>query len=436
MSLKFALIGGGGLRTPLLMRGLLASKLPVREVSLYDVDSGRLGHMSRLCSAFAGEVPIRVAASSAECVRNADYVFFSIRVGGMAARARDEVACLARGLPGQETVGPGGFAMALRTIPEAVRYATEIAQLAPRAWVVNFTNPVGMVTQALLSETRARIIGICDTPTELFEEVALALGLPSPECRFDYFGLNHLGWLREVYYQGRPRLGQAFEDPSLLARLYRAPLFEPAFLQRLGLLPTEYLYYYYRPKDAVANLKAAGKTRGQTLEEKNAKLLADLAGARNLDEGTHLYDRYLDSRNRSYMQLESGQTRPLPPTAASAVTGYDRIALAVVQSIHFDKGDTLPLDVRNGSTLPMLEPTDSVEVPCVVNASGALPLPVDPVPTSVLPLVQAVKEYERLTVRAALTRSKELALEALSKNPLVESREQAQHLLKELTLPW
>src|SRR5439155_5682833 len=139
-----------------------------------------------------------------------------------------------------------GFAMASRTIPTMVEYARLVARLAPSAWLISFTNPVSIITQAMRQESDARAIGICDTPFEICEDAAHALGLPARECAYDYFGLNHLGWLREVYHAGVPQMHRLWNDPQRLAGAYRDPLFEVERLQALRLLPTEYLYYYYR----------------------------------------------------------------------------------------------------------------------------------------------------------------------------------------------
>src|SRR5581483_9457865 len=232
---KIAVIGGAGIRTPLLVDGLTRSDLPIDEIALFDIDRDRLAAIEALARSFSPAV--RAYDDAAAAVRSSAFVFLSIRVGGIAARARDEAAAMAHGIVGQETVGPGGFAMAMRTVARAVEYAALVSRIAPDAWVVNFTNPVGIVTQAITQRTAARVVGICDTPTELFEEAAHALGVDVTRCVFDYFGLNHLGWLREVVCDGVPQLARAWDDEALLARMYRAPLFEPSFLRTLRLLP-------------------------------------------------------------------------------------------------------------------------------------------------------------------------------------------------------
>lgn len=425
--MKIGIIGGAGVRTPLLVNGLTASNLPIDEIVLYDVDRPRLQLMAGLARQRAGSARLVMARSVADCIDGADFVFVSIRVGGIEARARDEQVSMAHGIVGQETVGPGGFAMAWRTVPAVVEYAREVAARAPHAWIINFTNPVGIVTQAVQTATGAKVIGICDTPTELFEEVAHALGLPSAECYFDYFGLNHLGWVREVYHRGEPQIHRLWKEPALLDRLYRAPLFPRELLQELRLLPTEYCYYYYRTADAFENLRTAGQTRGRVISELNARLFADLARGR--EEPVGVYERYLASRDAGYMQLESGADAPLARSPWAQLTGYDKIALQTVRAIRENSGALIPLNVRNGGNLPELDDDDSVEITCAVNANGALPLHSGHVPDSVRDLLVQVKEYERLTVRAALGRDLALAGQALSRNPLVASPDLARRLI-------
>jgi 6-phospho-beta-glucosidase len=323
--------------------------------------------------------------------------------------------------------------MAVRTIPRAGEYARLVAREAPRAWIVNFTNPVGIVTQAMGAEN-ARVIGICDTPTELFEEVAHVLDLESSRCYFDYFGLNHLGWLREVYIDGEPQLHRLWQNPALLTRIYRAPLFEATFLQQERLLPTEYLYYYYSPAAAIENVRNAGATRGGAIARLNEELFRDLAhgGA----DRRLIYERYLHARSAGYMQIESGAAGPVAPTASAALTGYDKIALSVVRAMHFNTNAIIPLNVPNHGTLPDLEDDDIVEVPCVVNANGARPVTVPAIPARARDLIVRVKQYERLTVAAAASRSLEAAERALSANPLIADPKLARTIVDALQPLW
>ena len=426
--MKIGIIGGAGVRTPLLVNGITAANLPIDEIVLYDVDRARLDLIGSLARRRAGNARLVLANAVADCVQGADFVFVSIRVGGIDGRARDEQTSMAHGIVGQETIGPGGFAMALRTVPEVVRYAQEVAERAPHAWIINFTNPVGIVTQAVQTATRAKVIGICDTPTELFEEIAHALELPSAGCYFDYVGLNHLGWVREVFFDGEPQIHRFWERPELLDRLYRAPLFPRELLLQLRLLPTEYCYYYYRPADAFENVKkAGGQTRALVIKELNARLFAALV--RHDEDPVVVYERYVAARDAGYMQLESGSRAPLARPPWAQLTGYDKIALQTVRAMHENSGALLPLNVRNRGNLPELEDNDCIEVTCAVNANGALPLYAGSAPDAVRDLLVQVKDYERLTVAAALARDPELAARALARNPLVTSPDLARQLV-------
>ena len=431
--MKVSVIGGAGVRTPLLVGGLTHSDLPIDEIALYDADEPRLAIIGGVAKQMSGGAPITLCRSVEQCVAGADFVFTSIRVGGIARRVRDEAAAQRHGIAGQETIGPAGFAMAARTIPHMVGYAREINRLTPGAWIINFTNPVGMVTEAMRT-AGDRVIGICDTPTELFEEVAHALDVASDRCYFDYFGLNHLGWLREVYCNGQPQLHRLWGDPPRLRAVYRVPLFDPASLVKLRLLPTEYVYYYDQPQRAFENVRRAGQTRAEAIAQ-----LTDALFARLRDPDTDAvaaYRAYLRSRSAGYMRIESGSAEPVRPSPASELSGYDRIALAVVRAIHFNTNAVIPLSVANRGNIDALGADDVVEIPCLVNANGARPMHVGAVPDAVASLLVQVKGYERRTVAAVLAQSTEAAREALSANPLVADRASADRLVAELSPLW
>jgi 6-phospho-beta-glucosidase len=455
--MKIAVIGGAGVRTPLLVKGLTRSDLPIDEIALFDLNPDRLDAIASLARSYARSV--RTFPTASLCVADADFVFLSIRAGGIDARARDEASAIALGVAGQETIGPAGFAMAMRNVPPAVEYARLVAGLAPRAWIINFTNPVGIVTQAMTQDGHARVIGICDTPTELFATVVRLLHLPHDRCFFDYFGLNHLGWLREVYVDGEPQLSRLWDNDPLLERVYRPQLFDVLFLRQLRLLPTEYLFFYYRPRDALANLRAAGRTRGRDIAELNERLFRDLATAGS--SARQVYETYLEQRSAGYLRLEAGAARvsdtsdtstsQIPATSdpfgskavrvsdtsdTSGLAGYDKIALAVVRAIHFNTNTVIPLNVSNRGTLRGLADADIVEVPCVVGANGAHPLAVAPMPDDVRELVVRVKEYERFTVDAASAPSMDAVVRALSLNPLVGTHALARRLVDSMQPLW
>jgi len=424
---KLAIIGGAGVRVPLLVGGFARSTLRVDRIDLYDLDQARLAIVADLARRMAGGVPVHAHAAPEPCIDGADFVITSIRVGGISQRAADEATCIAHGVVGQETVGPAGFAMAVRTIPAMIDYGRLTARLAPTAWLVNFSNPVSIISQAVHQHTDARSIGICDTPAELFEDAAHALGLPPAACDYDYFGLNHLGWLREVTFQDEAQMARLWDDDGRLEAVYRSPLFEPERLREMRLLPTEYLYYYYRPEVALANLQKAGTSRGRVVAALTASLFEDLgAGVAN---PIPRYQQYLAARDASYMQLESGTTTPRLKPDWAELSGYDKIALMTISAIAGNTGAVIPLNVGNRAVLPFLQDDDIIETPCVVDRDGPHPRPVATVPNHTRALITCVKEYERATVRAALSGTRADAVEALALNPLVHSRPLAAELV-------
>lgn len=440
--MKVGIIGGAGVRVPLLVGGLSRSDLGISEIALFDIDQERQRVIADLATRMAGAVRVTSATTPEAAIEGADFVISSIRVGGATQRAKDEAAAIALGAVGQETVGPAGFAMAVRTIPAMVEYGRMVARLAPRAWLINFSNPVSLITQAVHQETDARLIGICDTPMEMFEDAAHALGLPASVCSYDYFGLNHLGWLRDVLFEGEGQLHRIWKDDEALKAAYRSPLFEPERLRKLKLLPTEYLYYYYRPEVALEHMKRAGSSRGAAVAKLTDEFFSDVrregalapSDRRGLkpSPSERLYQQYLAKRDGSYMQLETGVTTPRIKPDWAELSGYDRIALMTMRAIVHNQGAVIPLDVANRGTLPFLDDEDIVEVPCRVDATGPHPQPVAPIPDHPRALIDRVKKYERATVKAALTGHRDELIDALALNPLVSSQEQSARLVAAL----
>lgn len=428
--MKVAILGAGGLRTPLLLRGLDSCRLPIEQIALYDIDSERLQWMKRIAQESGVSVFLSACTRVEDAVRDTRFVFASVRVGGIESRGWDESVCRERGLVAQETVGPAGFALGYRNIPPMIDYARRVAAEAPQAYLINFTNPVGMVTQAMACETEARVIGICDTPTELFAAVAEVLGLDPLSAEYDYFGLNHLGWLRQVRSAGTDHLARLWENPHLLDGIYRARLFTHEELAGRRLLPSEYLFYYYHSQAAIDNVLRAGSSRGEALSRSNARFFETLVQSKNPSE---LYLNYLGRRQASYFQLESGGAT-LTNVPESRWTGYDRIAVAVAEALWLDENIRLPVNVPNGDTISGLNPDDVVEVMCRVGAHGAEPVELSAPPDTVAPLIFRVKRYERETIRASLSRKTDDVVSALTMNPLVPNVEIAETLAQSLRL--
>ncbi len=433
--LKIAIIGGAGVRVPLLVGGLSRSDLSISHIALFDIDQERQRVIAELATQMAPGVRISSEQSAESAIEGTSFVIASIRVGGAVQRAKDEAAAISLDVVGQETVGPVGFAMAVRTIPAMVEYGRLVSRLAPRAWLINFSNPVSIITQAVHQETGARLIGICDTPMEMFEDAAHALGLPATACSYDYFGLNHLGWLRDVLFEGKGELHRIWDDDAKLMSAYRSPLFEPERLRALRLLPTEYLYYYYRPDVALAHMKKSGSSRGQHVARLTEDLFADVRrGGTLVPPGDALkrYQQYLAARDGSYMSIETGEIKPRIKPDWAELSGYDRIALMTMRAIVHDQGAIIPLDVANRGTLPFLDADDIVEVPCRVDRNGPSPQAVAPIPGHPRALIEKVKAYERATVTAALTGNRNELIDALALNPLITSRDQAAALVRSM----
>ncbi len=432
--MRISVIGGAGLRLPLLAQGLATSRLPIRELCLYDTDQEHLATIAPVAAHYAKSIRVLTFDNPEACVRGSSFVFLSIRPGQMDQRARDERICLKHGVIGQETVGAAGFAMALRAIGPSVNYAKLVQQHAPDAWIINFTNPVSIVTQAVHESTDARIIGICDTPTELWAEAAEFLHLIPSECEFDYIGLNHLGFLREVYWQGKPQLERWWSSPEKLTALYSRPMFRAAQLAALRLLPSEYLYFYYHSEQALEHLIQAAHGRGEQLAQQNQMLWKQLK--QSGDSAIECYEAYLRQRDASYMQAETADIRERRALGRYAQTGYDKIAVKVLEGLYFNTREVLALNVLNHGNIPELAEEDVIEVPCVIGSNGPRALHAGSLPDAIKELVLQVKRYERSAVQAAMAQDETLAVRALSENPLIPSVELASSLVKALGPFW
>jgi 6-phospho-beta-glucosidase len=444
---KVAFIGGGGVRTPLVVFGLneSARQLGVDEVVLYDPDLARARIMVALGQAVVrregGTLIVREATSLEDAVEGSDFVLSSIRVGGITARTNDERTAIQHGYPGQETTGPAGMAMALRTVPIAVEQARVVHRLAPKAWLINFTNPAGLITQAIMQHTEARVVGICDTPTEMLHRIASAMTANHAEVRCEYVGLNHLGWVRRIELRGKDVTDQVLADDQLLSQFYSAPMFDHELIRSLRLIPTEYLLFYYSRRRALANQLAHGTTRGEEVGRLNEELfgqLRELLAASNGESALAAYTKYLNVRSGSYMALESsnadlsGRSVELQEDPFRAASGYHRIALDVMKALRGDEYSRLIVNVQNHGTIDGIRADDVVEVPCNIGKNAIIPEPCGALPAEVRGLVLAVKEYERATIEAAMSGSNLMARKAMLLYPAIGEWEPSEGLLRDL----
>jgi len=447
MGRKITLIGGGGVRTPLVIFGIheAINALDADELVLFDPDMERAHVMADLGRALVtnegGTLRIRQAAAIEDAVAGADFVLNSIRVGGLQARVHDERVSLAHGYPGQETTGPGGVAMALRTVSVAVAQAKLVERLSPKAWIINFTNPAGLITQAIKHNSNVKIVGICDTPSELLHQINLALGAGPDEVRCDYVGLNHLGWVRRIHLRGQDVTDQLLSDDDFLRRIYHVSLFEPGLIRALRLIPTEYLYFYYSRRRALDNQRKQNRTRGAEIESLGSNLFTRLAQHLREGDGTtaiNAYVDYLNARSGTYMKLEGeGDTTPSAPEQLDpflAATGYHRIALEVMTALCGNKPRRLVVNTRNAGSIAEIDPDDIVEVPCLIGRDSITPEPCGELPEAVRGLVLAVKAYERAAIEAALSGSELLARKAMLLYPAIGEWEPSQELLEQLII--
>jgi len=433
--MRLGLLGGGGFRVPLVYGALLhdTHEGRVEEVVLYDTDAGRLAAIERTLAQLADETrpglpaPTVVTTTSLdEALDGVDFVFSAIRVGGLAGRTCDERVALDLGVLGQETTGPGGLAYGLRTIPVALDVAHRVARRSPNAWFINFTNPAGMITQAMRLVLGDRVIGICDSPIGLGRRAARALGVDPGTADLAYLGLNHLGWLKGLSSDGINVLPELIADTELLHGFEEGRLFGAEWIQTIDALPNEYLYYYYFTRDALAAIKGSPQTRGEFLLDQQEAFYRAVAADPN--SALALWRRTRAEREATYMAESRGpdEARDQPDLDGG---GYEGVALSIMRAIMRGEQARLILNVANGTTIPGLAPGAVVEVPCVVDAGGPRPLPSIGLDGHMYALVQAMKTVEGLTISAALEGSERLAVEAFALHPLVDSVTVARQLL-------
>jgi 6-phospho-beta-glucosidase len=396
VGLKIAVVGGGSTYTPELVEGLTtrSDRLPVDELALFDVDAERLevvgGLAGRMLARAGWDGHLVRTGRRAEAIDGADVVVVQLRVGGQAMRLVDETLPLEFGCVGQETTGPGGFAKALRTVPVVLELAEETARRgAPGAWFVDFTNPVGIVTQALLDRGH-RAIGLCNSAIGFQRRFAALLGVAPDRVELEHVGLNHLTWERAVRVDGADRLPELLEGHGReLAGDLGLPV---ALLEDLRAVPSTYLRYYYATSQVLDEQRRRPSRAEQVAEIERG--LLELYRDPALDTKPELLER----RGGAF---------------------YSEAAAALVASLHAGTGDVQVVDVRNDGTLAGLPDDAVVEVPARIDTDGAHPLPLAPLAPELLGLVQQAKAYERLAVEAAVTGDRTVARKALLANPLV-----------------
>jgi 6-phospho-beta-glucosidase len=407
MGQKVAVVGGGSTYTPELIEGFVhrADRLPVDELVLLDIDAERRevvgGLAKRILDRLGWPGRLVVTDDQDGALEGANFVLIQLRVGGQAARLRDETLPTQFGTIGQETTGAGGFAKALRTIPIVLDIAEEVGRRAAAgAWIVDFTNPVGIVTQALLDHGH-RAIGLCNVAIGLQRRFAAQFGVEPERVELEHVGLNHLSWERAVRVDGVDRLPELLgRDPDAVGDMTGMP---KGVTGALGALPSYYLRYYYAFDEVLAEEQRGKKTRAAEVMDIEARLL------------------------QMYRDPNLAEKPALLATRGGAF--YSEAAAQLIASLHDGAGDVQVVDIRNDGALPDLPDDAVVEIPARIDRDGAHPLPLEPLAPELLGLVQHVKAYERLAVRAATSGDERTALLALLTNPLVGRWVMAEELL-------
>jgi 6-phospho-beta-glucosidase len=409
MGVKVAVVGGGSTYTPELVEGFVTreDRLPVDELVLLDIDAERLGVVGALAermmrrAGWSGRLVL--TQDRIEAIAGADFVIVQLRVGQQAARYLDETIPPRFGCIGQETTGPGGFAKALRTVPVVLELAElTAARGAPGAWFVDFTNPTGLVTQALVDEGH-RAIGLCNVAIGFQRRFARHFDVAPDAVQLEHVGLNHLSWERKVLVNGVDRLPEILDDAiELVADETDMPA---ELIEAIGAIPSYYLHYYYLTHRVLEHQRTS-RTRAEEVMEIEQGLL-------------ELYrDPALDTKPK-LLEERGGAF-------------YSDAAAALVASLHAGTGDVQVVNLRNAGAIPNLPDDDVVEIAATIDRDGAHPLPVAPLSADMLGLVEHAKAYERLTIAAATTGDRALALRALMTNPLVGDWEVAAPLLDAL----
>jgi len=414
--LKVAVIGGGSSYTPEIVEGFILKyeEMPICELWLVDIEAGRekleiVGNLAKRMVEKAGlPMKVELTLDRKAAIEGADFVTTQLRVGLLEARKWDEHLPNQFGVIGQETTGPGGMMKALRTIPVILDICKDMEQYAPNAWLLNFTNPSGIVTEAVGKYSKVRSVGLCNAPIGFQKAISNLYQVPIKKVLAEFVGINHLHWITSVYVEGINKLHELIENQGKVYAGINVPDFgwDADFLRSLDSLPSYYLKYYYMKDQMLEKQQDAIKKEGsraevvKALEEELFQLYRDP----NLKEKP----KQLEQRGGAY---------------------YSEAAVNLMHSLHNDVRDIQTLNVKNGGIIPFLPADASIEVNCVVTSNGPIPLPLSRIPRQIKGLLHAVKTYEELTIEAAVSGDRDIALMAMANHPLVPSAKVAKELL-------
>lgn len=413
--LKIAVIGAGSTYTPEMIEGFIDRRGSISAHSIYlmDIDREKLdivgGLTKRILESNSMDSRVVLTESMEEAVADADYVLTQIRVGRLEARIRDEKIPMKYGLLGQETTGAGGFMKGLRTIPVIMDVARAMERLAPEAWLINFTNPSGMVAEALMNHTGVKTLGLCNVPIGMLTNIRRMLPAGTEDFDYDYVGLNHLSWITGIYTGGKNLLPGLLESGGGIAEMKNifGMKFDSPLLKAAGGIPSIYLNYYYFRDAQVEHHKNEPKTRGEVCKEIEAALLQMYR-----DPGLKEKPALLEQRGGAY---------------------YSTAAVSLIDAIENDRQEFHVVNVKNNGALDFMEEDDVVEVKCMVGGNGAVPVKIEKFDNDhIKGLMKAVKAYEKLAVKASLTGDYGHALAALLVHPLIGDYSKARAVLEDM----
>ncbi|MEC1119463.1 6-phospho-beta-glucosidase [Bacillus safensis] len=421
--IKIVTIGGGSSYTPELVEGFIKryQELPVKELWLVDIEAGQeklniVGALAKRMVEKAGlPIEVHLTLDRREALKDADFVTTQFRVGLLEARAKDERIPLKYGVIGQETNGPGGLFKGLRTIPVILDIVKDMEELCPDAWLVNFTNPAGMVTEAVLRYTNLKkVVGLCNVPIGIKMGIAKALDVDVERIEVQFAGLNHMVYGLDVYLDGVSIMDQVLDElgnpnSQWSMKNIEAKNWEPSFVKGLGVIPCPYHRYYYKTKDMLEEEQKAAQEKGtraevvQQVEQELFELYKD--------PDLSIKPPQLEKRGGAY---------------------YSDAACNLISSIYNDKHDIQPVNTVNRGAIASIPAESAVEVNCIITKDGPKPIATGDLPVAVRGLVQQIKSFERVAAEAAVTGDYETALVAMTINPLVPSDDIAKQILDEM----
>ncbi|MEZ2717338.1 6-phospho-beta-glucosidase [Niallia circulans] len=420
--IKIVTIGGGSSYTPELVEGFIKryDSLPVRELWLVDIPEGQeklniVGNLAKRMVKKAGlPIEIHLTLDRREALKDADFVTTQFRVGLLAARAKDERIPLKYNVIGQETNGPGGLFKGLRTIPIILDIVKDMEELCPNAWLINFTNPAGMVTEAVLRHSNwKKIVGLCNVPISIQMGIAKLLEVESSRVHVDFAGLNHMVFGLNVYLDGENITPEFLEKMSKhksdTMRNIAAIDWEPDFIKALGVIPCGYHRYYYKQSEMLQNeLEEAAEqgTRAEVVQQLEKELF-ELYKDENLD----IKPPQLEKRGGAY---------------------YSDAACSLIDSMYNDRRDIQPVNTINNGAIASIPDESAVEISSIITKDGPKPIAIGDLPVAVRGLVQQIKSFERVAAEAAVTGNYHTALLAMSINPLLPSDKVAKQILDEM----